>query len=47
MSPSLINIYVDAMMKKVAEVSSGGVLVGIDRVVIFDFVVDGVLLADS
>ena len=47
MSPSLFNLYKDAMMRKVIEDKAGGVMVGQERVVDVDFADDVVLLADS
>ena len=47
MSPSLFNIYMDAMMRKVTEEAAGGVMVGDERVVDLDFADDVALLADS
>ena len=47
MSPSLFNIYMDAMMRKVTEGAAGGVMVGQERVVDLDFADDVALLADS
>ena len=47
MSPSLFNIYMDAMMRKVTESPIGGVMVGSERVVDLDFADDVALLADS
>ena len=47
MSPSLFNIYMDAIMRKVTEDGAGGVMVGKERVVDLDFADDVALLADS
>ena len=47
MSPSLFNVYMDAMMRKVTEGTAGGVMVGRERVVDLDFADDVALLADS
>ena len=47
MSPSLFNMYMDAMMRKVTEDGAGGVIVGKERLVDLDFADDVALLADS
>ena len=47
MSPSLFNVYMDAMMRKVTEGEVGGVMVGSERVVDLDFADDVALLADT
>ena len=47
MSPSLFNIYMDAMMRRVTEEAAGGVMVGDERVVDLDLADDVALLADS
>ena len=47
MSPSLFNVYMDAMMRKVTEGEAGGVMVGSERVVDLDFADDVALLADT
>ena len=47
MSPSLFNVYMDAMMRKVTEGEAGGVMVGEERVVDLDFADDVALIADT
>ena len=47
MSPSLFNLYMDAMMRKATENTAGGVMVGSERVVDLDFADDVALLADT
>ena len=47
MSPSLFNVYMDAMMRKVTEGAAGGVMVGGERVMDLDFADDVALLADT
>ena len=47
MSPSLFNLYMDAMMRKVTEGEAGGVMVGSERVMDLDFADDVALLADT
>ena len=47
MSPSIFNIYMDAMMRKVTKDLAVGVRVGGERVVHLDFAYDVALLADS
>ena len=47
LSPSLFNVYMDAIMRKVTEDTAGGVMVGGERVVDLDFADDVALLADS
>ena len=47
MSPSLFNMYMDAMMGKVTEDGAGGVMVDKERVLDLDFADDMVMLDDS
>ena len=47
MSPSLFNIYMDAMMRKVIDGAPGGVTVGNERVTDLDFADDVALMADT
>ena len=47
MSPSLFNVYMDAMMRKVTESTTRGVMVGRERVVDLNFADDVALLAVS
>ena len=47
LSPSLFNVYMDAMMRKVTEGAPGGVRVGQENVVDLDFADDVALLADT
>ena len=47
MSPSLFNVFIDAMIRKVTEEAAGGVMVGIERVLDLDFADDVALLGDS
>ena len=47
MSPSLFNMYMDAMMKKVTEDGNGGVMVGKERVIDLDFADDVALDGDE
>ena len=47
LSPSLFNVYMDAMMRKATEGAPGGVRVGEETVVDLDFADDVALLADT
>ena len=47
MSPSLFNLYMDAMMRKVTEGGAAGVRVGQETVIDLDFADDVALLADA
>ena len=47
MSPSLFNVYMDALMRKVTEGTVGGVMIGPEHVSDLDFANNVALLADS